>query len=198
MRISTPVPKGVLCTIGMSVLSSAFGLHPTRTMCTVPIHEVPTYAHWPSSHPSMVGAPLCAHHTPPINLWQYSTLHLHPCTCSETGCTATFGHAWRNFYHKPALVAPFILWLEYLLCAHHTHFPIFQLLGTHVDPLFCQPGPFTACAPLHTSAHLCTPSCTPMHLRTPLHTFVLHLFWACHPYLTFLTSYPLLATMGNP
>src|SRR5258707_257696 len=91
MHISTLVPEGVLCTIGMSMLSSAFSLHPTCTMHTVPIHEVPTYAHWPSSHPSMVGAPLCAHHTPPINLWQYSTLHPHPHTCSEPGCTATFG-----------------------------------------------------------------------------------------------------------
>src|SRR5260370_19444721 len=102
-------------------------LHPICTMHTMPIHEVPTYAHWPSSHPSMVGAPLCAHHTPPINLWQYSTLHLHPRTHSEPGCTATFGCAcptmfpiaWRNFHHKPALVASVILWLEYLLCAHH-------------------------------------------------------------------------------
>src|SRR5258705_56622 len=95
-------------------------------MCTMQIHEVPTYAHWPSSHPSMVGAPLCAHHTPPINLWQYSTLHPHPCTRSEPGCTATFGCAcptmfpiaWRNFHHKPALVASVILWLEYLLSVH--------------------------------------------------------------------------------
>src|SRR5258706_9579100 len=68
-------------------------LHPICTMCTMPIHEVPTYAHWPSSHPSMVGAPLCAHHTPPINLQQYSTLHLHLCTRSEPSCTATFGCA---------------------------------------------------------------------------------------------------------
>src|SRR5258708_314918 len=190
MCISTLVPKGVLCTVGMSVLSSAFG----HTMCTMPIHEVPTYVHWPSSHPSMVGAPLCTHHTPPINLRQYSTLHLHPHTRSEPGCTATFGRAhptmfpiaWRNFHHKPALVAPFILWLEYLLCAHHTHFPIFQLLGTHVDLLFCQPGlgHFTACAPPRTP--FCAPLHTSAHLRTPLHTFVLHLFWACHPYPTFL------------
>src|SRR5258708_3271990 len=101
-------------------------LHPIHTMHTMPIHEVPTYAHWPSSHPSMVGAPLCAHHTPPINLWQYSALHPHLHTCSEPGCTATFGCAcptmfpiaWRNFHHKPALVASVILWLEYLLCAH--------------------------------------------------------------------------------
>src|SRR5258705_7775349 len=80
---------------------------------------------------------------PPINLWQYSTLHLHLHTHSKPGCTATFGHAhpsmfpiaWRTFHHKPALVAPIILWLEYFLCAHHTNFPKFQLLGTHVDPL---------------------------------------------------------------
>src|SRR6266436_4059322 len=85
-------------------------------------------------------------------------------------------HLGGFFHHKPALVAPFILWLEYLLCAHHTHFPIFQLLGTHVDPLFCQPGPFMACtpphapfcAPLHTSAHLCTPLHTFVHPCTPL------------------------------
>src|SRR5258707_5265878 len=88
------------------------------------------------------------------------------------------------FHHKPALVASFILWLEYLLCAHHTHFPIFQLPGTHVDPLFCQPGPFMACAPPRTP--FCAPLHTPAHLRSPLHTFVLHLSWACHPYLTFL------------
>src|SRR5260221_8681431 len=94
-HISTLVPEGVLCTVGMSMLSSAFGLHPTCTMCTMPIHKVPTYAHWPSSHPSMVGAPLCAHHTPPINLWQYSTLHPHPHTHSEPSCTATFGRCKR-------------------------------------------------------------------------------------------------------
>src|SRR5260221_10834824 len=66
-------------------------------------------------------------HPPPINLWQYSTLHPHLCTHSEPGCTATLGHAcpsmfpiaWRNFPHKPALVASVILWLEYLLCTHH-------------------------------------------------------------------------------
>src|SRR5258708_15361920 len=33
---------------------------------------------------------------------------------------------------------------------------------------FCQPGPFTACAPLHTSAHLCAPLHTFMHPCTPL------------------------------
>src|SRR6266478_2060367 len=86
----------------------------------------------------MVGVPsMCP--PPPINLWQYSTLHPHLHTCSEPGCTATFGCAhpsmfpiaWRTSHHKPALVAPIILWLEYPLCAHHTNFPNFQAPGTH-------------------------------------------------------------------
>src|SRR5258708_8718854 len=102
----------------------------------------------------MVGVPsMCP--PPPINLRQYSTLHLHPHTRSEPGCTATLGRArpsmfpiaWTNFHHKPALVASFILWLEYLLCAHHTPFPTFQLPATHLDPPFCQPGPFTPFSP---------------------------------------------------
>src|SRR5260221_1257623 len=135
---------------------------------------------------------------PPINLWHHSALHPHLHTHSEPGCTATCGHAcpsmfpfaWRNFHHKPALVAPIILWLEYFLCAHHTIFPKFQLLDTCADP----PGPaFFAylalhglcttlctlpctsthlCAPLHTSVHLCTPFCTP--LCTPAQLFALH------------------------
>src|SRR5258705_9794495 len=94
----------------------------------------------------------CTHyvHTPPINLRQHSTLHLHLCAHSEPGCTATFGcahpsmfpFAWRTFHHKPALVAPIILWLEYFLCAHHTIFPNFQLLGTHADPpIYASFGP---------------------------------------------------------
>src|SRR5258705_12270329 len=114
---------------------------------------------------------------PPINLWQHSALHLHLCPHSEPGCTATFGHAcpsmfpiaWRTFHHKPALVAPIILWLEYFLCAHHTIFPNFQLLGTHVDPLFCQPGPSWLVHHLmHPSVHLCTPLRTFAHPCTPL------------------------------
>src|SRR5258708_29817265 len=145
----------------------------------------------------------CTHYVPPppINLWQHSTLHLHLHTHSEPGCTATFGCAhpsmfpiaWRTFHHKPALVAPIILWLEYFLCAHHTKFPNFQLLGTHADPhgpAFLPTWPFMACtppcapfcAPLHTSMHLRTPLCTFMHpsahLCAPPHTpaqlFVLH------------------------
>src|SRR5258708_16878618 len=118
--------------------------------------------------------------TPPINLRQHSALYLHLRARSEPGCTATFGHArpsmfpfaWRNFPHKPALVAPIILWLEYFLCAHHTNFPNFQLLGTHADPpgpAFLPTWPFTACTPPCTP--LCTPPRTSVHLRTPLCTF---------------------------
>src|SRR5258706_12845913 len=100
-----------------------------------------------------------------------------------------FPIAWRTFHHKPALVAPIILWLEYFLCAHHTNFPKFQLLGTHADPprpAFLPTWPFTACAPP------CAPLCTSMHLRTPLctsthpcTTFCASLSRASHPYQTF-------------
>src|SRR5258707_14608277 len=118
---------------------------------------------------------------PPINLQQHSALHLHLHTHSEPGCTATFGHAhpsmfpiaWRTFHHKPALVAPIILWLEYFLCAHHTIFPNFQLLGTCADlhrPAFLPTWPFMACTPPCTP--FCAPPCTSMHLCTPLHNFL--------------------------
>src|SRR5258707_14710594 len=96
-----------------------------------------------------------------------------------------FPFAWRTFHHKPALVAPIILWLEYFLCAHHTNFPKFQLLGTCADlpgPAFLPTWPFTACAPPCTSMHLHTPLCTFMHPsahlcappHTPVQLFVLH------------------------
>src|SRR5258707_5235479 len=151
---------------------------------------------------------------PPINLQQYSTLHLHLHTHSEPGCTATFGRAhpsmfpiaWRTFQHKPALVAPIILWLEYFLCAHHTIFPNFQLLGTRVDlhrPAFLPTWPFMACtppcapfcAPLHTSTHLHTPPHASAHLRAPFRTppcISMHLHaspcTSMHPCTTFCTS----------
>src|SRR5258705_2629856 len=72
----------------------------------------------------MVGVPsMCP--PPPINLRQYSTLHLHPHTHFKPGCTATLGCAHpsifpiasMNFHHKPALIVQFILWLENLLYA---------------------------------------------------------------------------------
>src|SRR5258708_6736440 len=151
---------------------------------------------------------------PPINLRHHSTLHPHLCTHSEPGCTATCGcacpsmfpFAWRNFHHKPALVAPIILWLEYFLCAHHTNFPNFQLPGTHADPprpAFLPTWPFTACAPpctpfrtpLHTSMHLHTPlhtlPHTSVHLRAPLCTSV-------HPCATFALHFPGLVTLIGP
>ena len=98
--------------------------------------------------------------------------------------------------------------LAHLLCtiAHlfmHIHAP----LRTFALPLR------TFCAHLRTLVHLCAPlctfPCTFAHLRTPFahlpHTFrapmcTLHsIFQVCHPYPTFfLTSDPLLATMGNP
>src|SRR5258707_6904405 len=180
MHISTPVPKGVLYTVGMSMLSSVSGLHPICTMRTVPNHKVPAYAHWPLEAPSCLVGALTMCPPPPINLWQHSTLHPHLHAHSEPSCTATFGRAhpsmfpfaWRTFHHKPALVAPIILWLEYFLCAHHTNFPKFQLLGTHVDlhrPAFLPTWPFMACTPPCAPFH--TPLRTSVHLCPPLHTF---------------------------
>src|SRR5258708_24983362 len=52
-------------------------LHPICTMCTVPNHKVPTYAHWLNSLLPMVGAPFCAHHT---SSHQFFTIFLHPGT----------------------------------------------------------------------------------------------------------------------
>src|SRR5258708_3300199 len=151
---------------------------------------------------------------PPINLQHHSALHPHLCAHSEPGCTATFGRAhpsmfpfsWRNFHHKPALVAPIILWLEYFLCAHHTNFPKFQLLGTCADlprPAFLPTWPFMACAPP------CTPFCAPlhtsMHLPTPLRTFVHPSACLCappctstHPCATFVLHFPGLVTLFRP
>src|SRR5258708_21202427 len=49
-------------------------------MRTVPIHKVPAYAHQPISHLPMVGAPLCAHHTPfPLTFCQFSHTQVLPC-----------------------------------------------------------------------------------------------------------------------
>src|SRR5258705_7158797 len=205
MCISTLVPKGVLYTVGMSV-----------ELCVWPPPNLHHAHHAKSQSPCIctlaLEAPSCLVGAltmcppPPINLWQYSALHLHLHTHSEPGCTATFGCAcpsmfpiaWRTSHHKPALAAPFILWLEYPLCAHHTNFPNFQLPRTHVDPhgpAFLPTWPFMACAP--PCAPLRTPPCTPPHLRTPSHTLPhtvhlrtpLHISMHLHaPLCTFLCS----------
>src|SRR5258706_15621553 len=80
-----------------------------------------------------------------------------------------FPIAWRTFHHKPALVAPIILWLEYFLCAHHTKFPTSGCLCGPAQTCFFA---YLALHGLHTtlhtllctSAHLCTPPCTPVQL----------------------------------
>src|SRR5258705_10115470 len=68
--------------------------------------QIPTYTHWPS-HPSMVGAPLCAHHTPSPSIFPAPRC-CH--TCSKSGHIATFGcscpplspTAWSDFTSTPA------------------------------------------------------------------------------------------------
>src|SRR5258708_7107464 len=121
----------------MSMLSSVSGLHPICTIRTMPKPTLPPHPH-PPPEPGCTAT----------------------CGCA---CPSMFPFAWRNFHHKPALVAPIILWLEYFLCTHHTIFPKFQLLGTRADlpgPAFLPTWPFMACAP----------PCAPF--RTPPHTSV--------------------------
>src|SRR5260221_8014029 len=146
-------------------------------------HYVPTTSHQPPASFRTAPAPL---HT--LRAW----LHCHIWTCLSIHVSLCL----EDFYHKPALVAPIILWLEYFLCAHHTIFPNFQLLGTCADPhgpAFLPTWPFTACtppctpfhAPPCTSVHLHTPLCTSTHLHAPLHNFCASLSRASHPYWTF-------------
>src|SRR5258706_5596327 len=99
-------------------------------------HYVPTTSHQPP-------ATFCTAPTPPHTLRAW--LHCHIWTCLSIHVSLCL----EDFYHKPALVAPIILWLEYFLCAHHTIFPNFQLLGTRVDPhgpALLPTWPFMACA----------------------------------------------------
>src|SRR5258708_11861589 len=86
--ISTPVPEGVLCTVGISMLSSAFSLHPIHTMCTMPIHEVPAHAHQPNSpFPWLVH-----HYVPTIHLRIYFPAPGHCHACSESPHLDTVAH----------------------------------------------------------------------------------------------------------
>src|SRR5258707_834607 len=81
--------------------------------------------HWPQ-RPSfqLVGAPIKCPPPPPISLWH--SMHARACMFR----IRLHFHIWMHrsvlashlgglFHHKPALVASVILWLEYLLCAHH-------------------------------------------------------------------------------
>src|SRR5258708_7964596 len=120
MHISTLVPEGVLCTVGMSVLSSAFGLHPIHTTCTMPIHKVPTYAHQSSSHPSMVGAPFCATIHPFHQHFVNFPTPRHCHTCSKSGHIATFGCS-----HPPCHPQPGVTPLQ-----HQPQRPFFWEAGT--------------------------------------------------------------------
>src|SRR5258706_239878 len=79
----------------------------------------------PKGHPSgWLVHPLSAHHHLPS---PSGTPCMRTRTHSESGRISTFGCICPSlpailedfFHHKPALVASFILWLEYLLCAHH-------------------------------------------------------------------------------
>src|SRR5258708_14488048 len=81
--------------------------------------------HWPQ-RPSfqLVGAPIKCPPPPPISLRH--SMHAHTRTFRIllhfhiwTHLSVLASHLGGLFHHKPALVASVILWLEYLLCAHH-------------------------------------------------------------------------------
>src|SRR6266436_1515463 len=68
-----PVPKGVLCTVGMSVWSAVFSFTQSAP-CTLGqfTKSLHTHTGLTAIFP-MVGAPLCAHHTPfPSTFCQFS------------------------------------------------------------------------------------------------------------------------------
>src|SRR5260221_5631280 len=87
MCISTLVPEGVLCTVGMPMFELCLQPPPNLHHAHCANSQIPTYTHWPS-HPSMVGAPLCAHHTPSPSIFPAPRC-CH--TCSKSGHIATLG-----------------------------------------------------------------------------------------------------------
>src|SRR5260221_1634732 len=90
----------------------------------------------------MVGVPsMCP--PPPINLRQYSTLHLHPHTHSEPGCTPTLGRACpSNVSHC----------LEEFSPQTSPSGTIYPMVGV---PSMCPPHPFSH---FPTSGHPCGPA----------------------------------------
>src|SRR5258708_8494528 len=91
MHISTLVPEGVLCTVGMSMLSSASGLHPICTMHTgstafFPFHtgpRGPLLAGWCTHYvPTTSHQPLAIFCTAPAPIHMLQAwLHCHICMC---------------------------------------------------------------------------------------------------------------------
>src|SRR6266436_1486056 len=143
-------------------------LHPICTMCTVPIHEVTTYAHWLNSLLPMVGAPLCAHHTPshqplaifctaptPTHMLQ-AQLHCHIWTCPSIHVS----HCLEDFSPQTSpsgTIYPMVGVPS--MCPPHqfSHFPISRHL---CGPTFLPTWPLhglctTSCTLLCTSTHLC-------------------------------------------
>src|SRR5258708_38894632 len=118
--------------------------------------------HWPQSTSfRLVGAPIKCPPPPPISL-QHSVhacahmFRIQPHFRIWTCPSVLASHLGGLFHHKPALVASFILWLEYLLCAHHPPSPSFNLphcTRTHT------PSPAPPALP-HSTAPV--PPCVPL------------------------------------
>src|SRR6266446_1295565 len=100
-------------------------LHPIRTMCTRPIHEVPTYAHRPNSHfPHGWCTIMCPPYTLSINIL---SIFLHPGTAMHVPNPVTSPHL--------DAVAHLHLWPDHAAFGPaHLSLP-FQHLGQFGPPL---------------------------------------------------------------
>src|SRR5260221_7921705 len=184
MHISTPVPKGVLYTVGMSMLSSVSGLHPIHTMHTGPrgpllfgwcTHYVPTTSHQPP-------ATFCTAPTPPCTLqarlhcpiWTCPSIHVSLCLEEFSPQTSPSGtnypmvgvlsmcppHHFSQFPTSRHPCRPTQTRFFAYLALHGLRTTLCTLLRTSVH----------LHAPPHTSTHLCAPPCTSTHLHAPQHT----------------------------
>src|SRR5258707_1462018 len=113
--------------------------------------------HWPQ-RPSfrLVGAPIKCPPPPPISLQHSVHVRAHafriwPHFRIWTHLSILASHLGGLFHHKPALVASFILWLEYLLCAHPpTYISHYTPLHPHL-PTLSQPSRAATLRPAHPS-----------------------------------------------
>src|SRR5258707_947864 len=158
MQVLTTGPHGCFVHHWNACVECCLWLHPIHTMHTVPIHEVPTYAHWPISHLSMVGAPLCAHHTPfPLTFCQFSHTQALPCMFQiQSHC-----RIWMQCSpcHTQSEVTPL---------QHQPQRPFFWEAGTLIGgppPLSSYPWQHFACMHVPTSIS----SQIAPHLDPPVH-----------------------------
>src|SRR5258708_7314396 len=124
---------------------------------TMPIHEVPAYAHWPNSHfPHGWCTIMCPPYTFPLTFCHFpAPRHCH--ACSESGHIAAFGHSCPPCHPQPG-VTPLQHWPQR---------PFFWEAGTLIEgPPPLSSYPFQRFAHMHTSTS--TSSHIALHLDLPI------------------------------